>query len=354
MTKDAKTNFLINTLFFTVVAIIIYFAVKFLYIYLLPFIIGTIITVLVQKPAAYVSERIKIKKGYCALLLVIIIYFALVATITLAILKIGLYLSEIANENSTFMSTISNMTYNFSKQLQKFENKIPPLLGEQISSLIKSFVNSIVGLVSDFAKNTAKSMPMFITTSVVTVIASCYIAKDFDRFKISILSVISEKYRYVISELKYIFKDNLLKVAIGYIKLLLITFIELILGLVLLRIDNALLIALVIAFLDLLPIIGTGTVLIPWGIYNLIAAEYFVGVGLLTIYAIITLVRNIIEPKIIGKQIGLHPLIALVAVFIGLKLFGFVGIIVLPLTIMLVYKIYEHGIFEILFQKPKN
>ena len=133
-----------------------------------------------------------------------------------------------------------------------------------------------------------------------------------------------------------------------------ITFIELLIGLFILRIDYALLLSAVIALLDMLPIIGTGTVLVPWSIYEFISGDLYIGVGLLILYLIITVFRNIIEPRIIGKQMGLHPLIALISVFIGLKLMGFIGIFLLPLTVMLLYKMYDKGVFDILFSNKYN
>ncbi len=351
MTRETKVNFLINTVFYSVIATILFFSVKFLFVYLLPFIIGTIVTVLVQRPATFISKRIKVKKGYCALLFVVIIYIAIIAAITFTILKVGVYVSELATQNSGLVNELTHTLNKISLQLKTITDRIPTVVGEQISGVLSSIVSSITGYISDFAKSIAKSAPMFLTTSVVTVIASCYIAKDFDRFVCSVRSVISDRYRKAFSELRSLFKDNVLKLLAGYIKLLFITFIELLIGLMLLGLDNALNIALVTSLLDLMPILGTGTVLIPWGVYCFISKDFFLGAGLLILYAIITLIRSIIEPKIIGKQIGLHPLIALISVFIGLKLFGFIGIFIMPLSVMIIYKMYDRGIFDILLQK---
>ena len=192
---------------------------------------------------------------------------------------------------------------------------------------------------------------MFITSSIVTIIASCYIAKDFDRFKASLLSVISEKYKRAGNEIKHLFNNNVKNILIGYFKILIITFIELTIGFLILNRDNAVLYAALIAVLDLLPVIGTGTVLVPWAVYSMLVSNYGLGTGILILYVIIVIVRNIIEPKIIGRQIGLHPLIALITVFIGLKFFGFIGMFIAPLLTMLIYKMYDNGIFQLLFSE---
>lgn len=351
MTRETKVNFLINAVFYSVVAIILFFSVKFLFVYLLPFIIGTLVTVLVQRPSTFISKRINIKKGYCALLFVIIIYLVIIAVVAFTILKVGEYVSELATQNSGLISQLTDTLNNASLQLKTITDRIPTVVGEQISKIMSSIVSSITVYISDFAKSVAKSAPMFLTTSIVTIIASCYIAKDFDRFVCSVNSVTSPRYRRAFFELRMLFRDNMLKLLVGYMKLLLITFIELLIGLILLGVENALAIALVTSLLDLMPILGTGTVLIPWGVYRFISKDFFLGAGLLILYAIITLIRSIIEPKIIGKQIGLHPLIALISVFIGLKLFGVIGIFFMPLSVMIIYKMYDRGIFDILLQK---
>ena len=122
----------------------------------------------------------------------------------------------------------------------------------------------------------------------------------------------------------------------SYALILLITFGELSLGLVLLGVDNAVLIAFCIALFDILPVAGTGGIMIPWAIFSLIGGDWGFAVGLVVIWAVITIVRNIIEPKIVGRQVGLHPLLALIAMFVGTKLFGLVGLFLLPLTLAIV------------------
>ena len=98
------------------------------------------------------------------------------------------------------------------------------------------------------------------------------------------------------------------------------------------------------AIVDLLPVLGTGTVLLPWGIILLISSDSFSGFGMIALYVVITLVRNFAEPKIIGSQIGINPLFTLLAMFAGLKLFGFVGLILLPITLIVTIEYYRKEI----------
>ena len=122
-----------------------------------------------------------------------------------------------------------------------------------------------------------------------------------------------------------------------------IIFAELTVGFISLRIEYAGILALIVALIDMLPILGVGTVLIPWGIADIIMGEYALGAALLILYAVIALVRNLIEPRIVGKSLGLHPLATLMSMYIGLKLFGFAGMIMVPIAVMIFVQLVRWG-----------
>jgi predicted PurR-regulated permease PerM len=126
-----------------------------------------------------------------------------------------------------------------------------------------------------------------------------------------------------------------------------ITFCELCLGLTLLHVPHAIIISAVIALVDIMPVLGTGTVMVPWAIMEFIMGRGYSGLGLALIYAIITVVRNILEPKIVGHHIGLHPLVTLAAIVIGLKALGFAGMIFFPITIIILKHMRESGIVKL-------
>ena len=97
--------------------------------------------------------------------------------------------------------------------------------------------------------------------------------------------------------------------------------------------------ALLIAFIDFLPVFGTGAVLVPWGIISLLMKNYFVGVGIIILFALMTIARQVIEPKIVGKSLGVHPILTLITIYLGYKLFGLFGMVFLPIaTLVLLSK----------------
>ena len=128
---------------------------------------------------------------------------------------------------------------------------------------------------------------------------------------------------------------------------MLLTFFELTIGLHILGIENALVIAFLIAIFDVLPVLGTGGIMIPWILICFLNKQMKTCVGLLILYLVITVIRNIIEPKIVGKQIGLHPLLMLLCMYLGAKLFGFLGIFILPILILILQNLNDNGILHL-------
>ena len=115
----------------------------------------------------------------------------------------------------------------------------------------------------------------------------------------------------------------------------------------LLGIKNAFAIAFIIAVLDILPVLGTGTVLIPWAVLAFASGRISTGVGVFGLYLVITVVRNLIEPKLVGKQMGLSPVIMLPCMLIGLKFFGIIGLFVVPLLVSFLKQLNDRGIIKI-------
>lgn len=122
-----------------------------------------------------------------------------------------------------------------------------------------------------------------------------------------------------------------------------VTFCLLFLGLLLLRVRMPFFFALGIALLDALPLFGTGAVLLPWGLVSMISGDFRLGVGLLALYGVAALTRNILEPKFLGAQVGVSPLLTLLAIYVGYRLSGFMGMILLPIGVMVVSEVYGAG-----------
>ena len=137
------------------------------------------------------------------------------------------------------------------------------------------------------------------------------------------------------------------------IYLIMITFGELVIGFIVIRVKYAGIIAAITALIDSLPVFGVGTVLIPWSIVSLVIGKTALGAELAVLYVVISVVRNIMEPKIIGKQVGLHPLVTLLAMVVGVSLFGAAGVFALPIGIAVAKQLDDNGVINII-KKQEN
>ena len=146
----------------------------------------------------------------------------------------------------------------------------------------------------------------------------------------------------VIVKMKDGFLDALFKYMRSYLLLLVITFLEMLTGLFLIRAPYPVIMAVVIALLDLLPVLGVGVVLIPWGIWSFLIGRTAFGIGLLVLFIAHTVFRQVIEPKIVGKSLGVHPLLTLVFIYVGYSVFGIVGLLLVPIFTVLVDIILEN------------
>ena len=123
-------------------------------------------------------------------------------------------------------------------------------------------------------------------------------------------------------------------------------YLLLVIGLSILIVDYVFLIALGIAILDLLPFFGTGTVMVPWAIIKILSADYQMAIGLLIIWGVGQLARQIIQPKIVGDSIGVPPIPTLLLLFFGYKVGGVLGMIIAVPLGLLLYTLYEEGVFD--------
>lgn len=346
MGEQAKKQFIINVIFITLCAGIIIIVGNFVLKYLLPFVIAIAVAALMQKPAEIVSRKIHIKKGICATIISAVLYITLAGLLLLMVFKVfsftGRAVTSLSALSNTAVEIFERLEATFGRLLTQLSPDFKGAFNKIISDMIESITGKLSLFLSETATGIVKAAPSFLFSSIVALAATCYIAKDFDGLVSFSKSLIKPKTVEALCDIKKILKTSVLKILAGYLILMVITFFELALGLLILGTKNWLLIALIIAFIDVLPVLGVGAVLIPWGIINIIIGNSFLGVGLMILYIIIVLIRNFAEPKIVGIKVGINPLFILFAMFLGLRLFGFAGLIILPVTFIVVIKYYKN------------
>ena len=186
-------------------------------------------------------------------------------------------------------------------------------------------------------------LPNALVAIFMSIIATCFIALDFDKIKGFIVRQFRDNHLDTMVQVKDVFSQSVIRYIKSYAIILLITFTEAAIGLTIIGVDYAILISFFIAIVDILPVLGTGTVVIPWIVVCFVTGDVYRGVGLLILYIIITVVRQIIEPKIVSQNVALHPLVTLMAMYVGAKLLGIIGLFGFPITIIILQSLNESG-----------
>ena len=184
---------------------------------------------------------------------------------------------------------------------------------------------------------------MFIVAVLISVISTFFISSDYENIVAFIIRQLPEHYQGMLKDIKEYTVSTLGQYGKSYLLIMTITFCELSVGLWLLGVENFAIIALITAVFDIIPVCGSGGVLIPWSIFSLVQGRFPFGVGMLIVYAIISVIRQVIEPKIIGEQVGLPAVVTLMAMFLGVKFMGVAGIFVFPIALVIIKRLNDSG-----------
>lgn len=343
---EKKKNFVINVLYYGLILLIAIIVCKYLVPLVLPFIIAFIIVALVRK----ILNKLFANSNKLISLIALFLFYALFVSIIVLLIAAGYLLFR------NIWDSIPDIYYNIIEpafdnliiKLSSLNNYLPPDLANsvnvvlnQLNDSIKDIVTTISSVAISGITNFVSKIPRFVVSCVVCIIASFFLMADYDNVINFINGHINGKAKFYYDEAKSFIRNVLLVVLKAYLKIMTITFIELSIGLTLFGVNGSLWIAACIAIFDIFPIFGVGGILIPWAIISIIQTNYLLGFELLALYAIITFIRTAIEPRIVGNELGLHPLATLIAMLIGLRLFGFIGMFGLPILLSFIVYIKE-------------
>lgn len=208
---------------------------------------------------------------------------------------------------------------------------------------LKALSANLVGYTTDFAKN----LPNLLLFAIIFILASFFMCKDFEWIKKQIAMQIPFRNRDTAYKIKESSSHATLRYLRGMGIMLCIVFSIVFIGLLILKVPYAFFLALVLAVFDILPLFGTALILIPWGVISLLQANWFLGIGLISLCAINALIRQFSEPKVMSDSLGLYPIVTLIAVYLGMRLIGFAGVIVFPIIFLIVFKLQKAGLFTI-------
>lgn len=378
---EKRRGTLINLCFFGLIAAVYYFFLKYAFWLVAPFIFAFLIAMLLQSPIRTVSKKTKIKKGIIGAIAVLLIIAILVSAVVLVGYRVVV---EFRGFGQYVMQKIENLPQFISHAENWLLDKIaflPDSIEKTATDAITDFVDNVLlittaehsALVQDMPEtpgvggfdlsilatplgglwSTAKQIPSILTAVLISIIACFFITCDYDNITSLIKNNVSEAHEAAIVKTKRLFGDILGKMFKSYVTIIFITFCEISIGLNILKLIGVynggyiLVISICTALLDILPVLGTGTVLIPWAVISLFTGNYGLGIGLLIVYALVTVIRQILEPHLVAMNVGLPPIVTLAGMYLGLQIFGVLGIFIVPITFFLIKALNDEGIIHL-------
>ncbi len=357
-----RKSFIVNFVYFGIIIGLYYFVVKFAFGYIFPFVFAAVLAIFLQKPVRFISSKLKLKAhGAISTIMVLLIVVAVVGVIALAV---NALIGELKDFISYFLSrfkSVDDLLKTIEESLLNIVVALPKGVGvtlaDKITQLFDNFSVENTGI--DMGMITAplsgawgvvKGVPSFLVSIVVTIVSCVFMTSEYDLVRDMILSILPEKKGKNLARAKNTVTQGIGKLIKAYATIMFITFCEVFLGLNLMRLigvyDGGYIatIAFVICIVDIIPVLGTGTIVIPWAIYSIITGNFALGIALIALYAIITVLRQIIEPKLVANQVGLPSIVTIMAMFLGGRIFGAFGILLLPLTVIIVKLMYDDGV----------
>lgn len=360
--KEKRVNFLINAAVIVVIVALFYVCVKYLLQWLLPFVVALIIALIIRRPIDFLVRKTHINKKIVAPVLTTLFVLIILGLIVLIIAKlVGELTGFVSNIPQWYDSIIVPVLDKFAGLLGRFVDDLPSDIYASVVDITGQFSDYLKSIVSAVAKSGISAIAVFVSRIpsilvgiIISAVATYFIAGKTDSLKNFAMRVIPENKIEATGTLYVTFAQSVGKMVKAYLLIMFITFLELTVALAILGIDYFYIIAAITAIVDILPVLGTGTVLIPWAVINLILGNYKLGISLLVVYALITVIRQIIEPKIVSRHIGLPSLVTLMGMYVGLRVFGILGMFLVPLALILVKSANDIGVIHLWHPAPDS
>ncbi len=360
MTKtEERKQFLVQLLYYIVVIALVLGAAYLAFRWLLPFVLAFLTAAAIQRPLRWMVRKTRLRRSFVSFLAVSGIVLLLAVLIALIVWQLAVWVIGFVT-NPDKMAAVqdyaTNLVHSVQSLLDSLSSKLSAstvaLLQDGLAHIGSSFLSLVSKAVADGASFlmtfVVSKLPAFLLDFFIWILASILLAVDYETVVMRLTNLLPKRRRPVVSEFRRLCGATLFKLLRAYGLLMLITFVELTIGLYLLGIPSAILWSGLIALVDILPILGVGTVLVPWSVIQLLSGNLHMAIGLFVLFCIISLIRNLIEPRIVSQQIGLHPLATVFFMYLGLQSCGLIGLFAFPVLAMIVKQLKDTGF---LFQK---
>ncbi|MDE7313147.1 MAG: sporulation integral membrane protein YtvI [Eubacterium sp.] len=322
-------------------------------VFFMPFVIGFLLSLVANPLVRFLEKKLKIKRKYGTFLTIVLV----IALLVFACYGTGMLLAVGIRGFMDYLPTMyenagAELAAAFEK-LQSLLHKIPALAQLDVGELSTMLQDALGNLVNDYKKPTfsaisgfATSIPDVLVSVIMGLLATYFFIADRDR----LMKALKRHIPASLQEKTMLVYGHMLRAVGGYfkaqLKIMVVIYIVIMLGLMVIGVNYAWLIGFGIAFLDMLPVFGTGTVLIPWAVVKVFSGNIATAAGMIILYAVSLVVHQLIQPKLVGESVGLDPFTTLFFMFIGYKMKGVIGMIIAIPIGMVLTTFYEAGAFD--------
>lgn len=332
-----------KSLYAIILVAVVFLVLKMAY-FFMPFFIALIISSVIEPFVKFICKKTTLVRKYSAIIALVIVFSILIGTITVSAILITSEITNLLSDFPKFGNDIFKSVENVSRFLKLEDVNVSDDVKQFVINTTNEVLGKGLGYLKDFLINfldLITRIPSFIVYLIITILATYFITTD----RILLLDDIEQRipkkwirnannnFQSVISILGKFLKAELTLVFISFILVLIGLYIFEFLGM---NVRSPFLIALGIGFVDLLPILGSGTVMLPWGIALIILGDVTLGVSVLGLLVLITVIRQVLEPKIVSNNLGIHPLYTLIAMYIGFKMSGVLGLLFGPIILIII------------------
>lgn len=363
-TRNKRRDFITNVLYWGLILAIAAFVLKYFIRFVMPFFIALIIAACARPIARLLSGTTKkalakpkkslhkkLAYNVAAIISVILLYLVIAGLLAAVIVPVtslltnaagtlpGLYTDTISPALTEGVSFTRQWMTNMSPEAASIVDSVSSGLLSSLGSAVTSLSAKAVSL----ASNIVTGLPNLLIQTLICLIASVFIAVDLDRMQLFLKLNLEAKTFRTFEDVKRTLAESVWKYIRSYFLIFLITMAEVTIGSWLIGVKYAGLIGALVAVFDALPIVGSGMILLPWSIITLMSGATGKGIALFVLYLVVVIARQFLEPKIVGKQVGLRPFVTLFLMYVGNKLFGVLGLFGLPIACAILVQLNDAG-----------
>lgn len=321
--------------------------------FFLPFVIGWIVAMIANPLVKLLESKVKLLRKHSSAIIIILVIAAIVGTLYLIISVLIRESKQLAGDLPQIIEQVEIQLNNISVKIQDISSDMPKPVQNFVNNILENISKNLMGFepkedlfTFSVASNLAQNIADFFLTLIITILSAYFFIIKRDELMDGCRKFLPNS----VIEGWYFIYNNFTKAVGGYfkaqLKIMFVLSVIMVVGFEILRVSYSILLALGIAFLDFLPVFGTGAVLWPWALIDMLSGNYFRAVGLVVIYLICQITKQVLQPKMVGDSIGISPLSTLVFLYIGYRLYGVIGMIIGVPVGMVIVNLYRVGMFD--------